>query len=154
MDRWISGIRDVVQILLGNPGPSWEYWLLLLLSVGVAILTFGKLSDAMNIPNAGMARSFFVVGGGILFVVWSVTAARLYVSGFDIRLTMAVAVVVASLALVVPLVCITHKTGYVSALVVWGASLGAAALVILLVGAGLDMFLSGGHEAKSLMMQR
>lgn len=159
MDRWMSDLQQMLNLLLGTPTSELQRWVTLALALLVMLWALGKAGSAFGIPNTGPHYSLFSALLGVALSLVVMVAAKLYLPGAwnDPKLRLLILAggpVLVSLVVVVPLMCAVQKTGYIEALFTWALSVGAAALIILLVGAVFDMVASGGRDAEKSLRHK
>lgn len=150
MDQWMDALNDVVNLILGNPGLLWEKAALAVLGAGAMMLVLDKAGKAFGIPNTGASHSIVVAVVGVVLILAAMTAAKIYLPDAGVKVNAGILAGVAaavSLVLIVPFCCLFQKTGYFAALFTWILGAAAAAVVIAVVGAGLDAVTSGRHGA-------
>lgn len=151
MDKWVDSLDQVFVMLLGNPGSGAEKATVIVAALLAMFWVLAKAGAAFGIPNTGIFYSLVTGGLGIAFMVVAMAAAKLYLplwSQPEARIwILASAGALVSLVLVVPLMCAFQRAGYLAALPTWLLGLGAAAGIILLVGASFDLVVSGARDA-------
>lgn len=151
MENWLDALQRVMDFLLGQPGSPLERWLVLALSAVAAILVLAKVGSLLGIPNTGVGYAFMALAFGVVLVVAGYAAAMIYLPAWEdpaVRTALLIGIpVVASLALVVPLMCALQKGGYIAGLITWLIGVGVAAVMVLLVSSVFDAVMTGKGEA-------
>lgn len=152
MNEWLDSLDQIFTFLLGNPATGGEKVTLIALSLVAMLWVLTKAGAAFGIPNTGLYYSIVTGGLGIALVLAGMAAAKTYLPLWNepaARVWILVGTgVLVSLVIVVPLMCAFQRAGYLAALPTWLLGLGAAAAVILLVGAGFDAVASGAKSAR------
>jgi len=151
IDQWVSALGDVVNMLLGTPGSDVEKYVIAGVTFLVMVLVLARAGTAFGIANADVFHSLMTTLLGVLLIVISIAAAKIYCPewsnpNWHIWVIVGSAVLV-SVFIVVPLMCLFQKTGFIPALLTWLIGVGAAAAIIVMVGAGFDMASAGQREA-------
>ena len=158
MSAWLESMQQIGEFLLGNPASLVETAVIGVAAVLVLMFVLSKAGSAFGISNTGFFYSLVVAMLGIVLLLVCMTAVKLYLPAWEnegLRVWLLVGTgVVASLVLVVPLMCGIQRTGYVSALLTWLCSAAAAAVVIALVGGAFSLFSSGSRSADSGLQHR
>ena len=151
MDRWITALEQMVTLVLGNPSTPMEQGAIAGLSFLALVIVISRAGSAFGIPNTGMAHSIIVGVLGVAAGLLATVVATFYVpqwSNSELRIWILVgAVAIASVVVIVPLMCLLQKASYMAGLLTWLVSLGAAALVIFMLGAGINAFSAGERNA-------
>ena len=150
-------LRQVVDALL-HPGSALEERVLMAAVVLVSLFTYAKVSNAVDMPNTGPGYTALAVLFGLGFLLAGMLLGRLFLlphvpaaaQGWALYGTGLAATVLVA----VPLMANVQKCGYLSALIAWGLSLLAAALVAFVIGAAFDAFASGGRDVEKMKSRR
>ena len=151
MNQWIVHLQAVLQLALGNPSSNLEMWVLIISAFAMMWGIVGKVGDLLGIDSTHPARTFIVTLVGVLLSLLALAAIRIYLPAWNhppyqwwILIGVPVAV---GLLLVAPFMGLFQKAGYIAAVMTWALSVAGAALVVLLVGALFDGFVSGSRSA-------
>ncbi|MDP2990447.1 MAG: hypothetical protein Q8O57_07775 [Kiritimatiellota bacterium] len=147
MERWIQVFLNLVDNLLKHPGTPLEKWSLIIPGCLFFLWVYARTSRAFGTPHFGGSRGVFTAVLGIAFVLAAMTAVSLYFPKAGPWLWVGVPVVV-SLVVVMPLVCLIQRAGFMAAFMTWLISVAALAAIILLISAGFDAFNSGREQAE------
>ena len=151
MNAWMEALGELVKTLLGDPGSNSEWWAASILGVLTLLFVLGRAGSAFGIPNTGVWHSLLSAVLGVALVLAIMVACMLYLPLWDTaewRVWILVgAGLLASFVLVIPLMCLLQRTGYIAALLAWFSSVAAMAVVILLVGIAFDATASGSRSA-------
>jgi hypothetical protein len=159
MDRWINNLDQMLNLVLGGPQSNIERWVVMVLAAIAMLLVLGKATNAFGIPNTGPHYTLFTALIGVVLCLVVMVAAKLYLPKIwgDAQLRLAILVggpVLVSMLIIAPLMSVLQKGGYIAALFSWAVSVGAAALIIVLVGAVFDMVASGGKDAEKTLQYK
>ena len=146
MERWIQGFFNVVDNLLKHPGTPLEKWSLIIPAGLFFLWVHARTGSAFGMPHAGGFRGVFTAMLGLALVLAATTAVSLYFPKVGLWLWVGVPVVV-SLMVVMPIVCLIQRAGFMAAFMTWLISVAALAALILLISAGFDAFNSGREQA-------
>lgn len=146
MERWIQGLSNVVDSLLKHPGTLLEKWALIILGCLFFLWVYARTGRAFGIPHSGGFRGIFTAVLGLMLVLAAMTAVSLYFPKVGLWPWVGVPVVV-SLMVVMPIVCLIQRAGFMAAFMTWLISVAALAALILLISAGFDAFSSGREQA-------
>jgi hypothetical protein len=152
MNQWIANLQAVLQLALGNPGSNIELWILIVSAFAIMWGVVGKAGNLLGINNTYPARTFIVTLAGILLSLLALAAARMYLPAWNnpqFKLWILIGVpVAAGLLLVAPFMVLFQKAGYIAAVMTWALSVAGAALVVLLVGALFDSYVSSHRDVE------
>ncbi len=124
MSDWISTLRQIGLEIFGRES-SGEMWAVAVVCVVLVFLLYKKLSTGF----AGRGeKALLTLLPGILIMLASVAAVRIYLGGTF--LLQGIAVLVCFLAFVLPLTSKVEKTGYFNAMIPWVVT--AIVLAVLL----------------------
>ena len=147
MERWIHDLLNVVDSLLKHPGTPLEKWSLIIPGCLFFLWVYARTGSAFGISNSGGFRGVFTAVLGLALVLAAMTAVSLYFPKAGLWLWVGVPVV-ASLMVVMPLICLIQRAGFMAAFMTWLISVAALAALILLISAGFDAFSSGRKHAE------
>ena len=147
MERWIQGFLNVVDNLLKHPGTPLEKWCLIIPGCLFFLWVYARTGRAFGTSYSGGFRGVFTAVLGLALVLAAMTAVSLYFSEIGPWLWVGVPVVV-SLMVVMPLVCLIQRAGFMAAFMTWLISVAALAALILLINAGFDAFSSGSEQVE------
>jgi hypothetical protein len=147
MERWINGFLNVVDSLLKHPGTPLEKWALIIPGCLFFLWVYARTGRALGTPHSGGFRGIFTAVLGLALVLAAMTAVSLYFPMAGPWLWVGVPVIVA-LMVVLPLVCLIQRAGFMAAFMTWLISVAALAALILLISAGLDAFSTGRDQAE------
>ena len=152
MTQWIENLQAILQLMLGSPGSALEMWVLLGLSFLMMWAIVGKAGSLLGIINTRPAQTLIVTILGVLLSLAALTAAQMYLPAWnnpEYKLWILIGVpLVVALVLIAPFMGLFQKANYMAAVVTWVLAVAGAALVILLVGALFDSFVSGSRDAE------
>ncbi|MBU1734275.1 MAG: hypothetical protein KJ692_03455 [Verrucomicrobia bacterium] len=147
MERWIQVFLNVVDNLLKHPGTPLEKWLLIIPGCLFFMWVYVRTGSAFGMSHSGGFRGGFSAVLGFALVLAAMTAVSLYFPKVGPWLWVGVSVVVL-LMVVMPLVCLIQRAGYMAAFMTWLISVAALAALILLISAGFDAFSAGREQAE------
>ena len=152
MNQWIENLQAILQLVLGNPGSDIEKWVLLGSSFLIMWIIVSKAGSLLGINNTRPAQTFLVTLLGVIVSLAALTAAQMYLPAWsnpEYRLWILIGVPLAiTILLVAPFMGLFQKASYITAVITWVLAVAGAALVILLVGAMFDSFVSGSRDAE------
>ncbi|MFH1969190.1 MAG: hypothetical protein ABIJ53_02600 [Verrucomicrobiota bacterium] len=114
MERWIQGFLNVVDNLLKHPGTPLEKWSLIIPGCLFFLWVYARTGRAFGTPHSGGFRGVFTAVLGLTLVLAAMTAISLYYPKAGLWLWVGVPVVV-SLMVVMPLVCLIQRSGFMAA---------------------------------------
>jgi len=152
MNHWIAHLQAILRLALGNPGSNIEMRVLIVVAFAMMWGIVCKAGNLLGIDNTGPVRTFVVTLVGILLSLLALAAVQMYLPAWNhpqYRLWILIGVPVAvGLLLVVPFMGLFQKASYIAAAMTWALSVAGAALVVLLVGAMFDSYMSGRRDAE------
>jgi len=152
MDQWIENLQAILQLALGSPGSTIEMWVLLVVSFAMMWAVVGKVGTLLGINNTRPAQTLIVTLLGVLLSLAALTAAQMYLPAWnnpEYKLWILIGVPLAvALLLIAPFMGLFQKANYMTAVITWVLAVAGAALVVLLVGAMFDSFVSGSRDAE------
>jgi hypothetical protein len=152
MNQWMENLQAILQLVLGNPGSDLERWVLLGLSFMMMWIVLSKAGSLLGISNTRPAQTFIVTLLGVIVSLAALAAAQMYLPAWnnpEYRLWILIGVPLAvAILLVAPFMGLFQKASYITAVITWVLAVAGAALVILLVGAMFDSFVSGRQDAE------
>ena len=146
MERWMQVFLNVVDSLLKHPDIPQEKWALIICGCLFFLWVYARTGRAFGIPHSGDFRGVFTAVLGLALVLAAMTAVSLYCPKAGLWLWVGVPMIV-SLMMVMPLVCLIQRAGFMAAFMTWLISVAAMAAIILLISAGFDAFSSGREQA-------
>jgi len=151
MGAWTKALEQLGYLLLGNPRSGLEMGVILVLAVLTLLFVLTKAGSAFGISNTGIWYSLIIGILGVVILMAVMVAARRYLPLWkteSLRIWILVgAGLLASLLLVLPLICGIQRTGYLSALLTWFTAVASVAVVIALVGLVFDGLAAGSRSA-------
>lgn len=147
MERWIQGFLNVVDSLLKHPGTPLEKWSLIIPGCLFFMWVYARTGRAFGTLHFGGFRGIFTAVLGLALVLAAMTAVSLCFPKVGPWLWVGVPVVI-SLMVVMPLVCLIQRAGFMAAFMTWLISVAALAALILLISAGFDAFSTGREQAE------
>jgi len=137
MNEWTKAFEQLANMLMGNPEAGLETGVVLVVSVLVLFFVLTKAGAAFGIANTGLWYAAVVGVPGVVILMAAMIAARLYLPLWETEALrvwiLAGAGLIASLLLVIPLMCVIQRTNYLAATLTWFSSVAAVALAIVLV---------------------
>lgn len=147
MEQWIQELVKVVDILLKHPGTPLEQWSLIVSGCLFFLWVYARTGSAFGTPHSGGFRGVFSAALGVALVLAAMTAVSLYFPKAGLWLWVGAPVIV-SLMVVMPLVCLIQRAGFMAAFMTWLISVAALAALVLLISAGFDAVSSGRKQAE------
>jgi hypothetical protein len=151
MNQWIESLQAILQLVLGSPGSPLEMWVLLGASFLMMWILVSRAGSLLGIINTRPAQTFIVTLLGILLSLGALAAVQIYLPVWNdpnYRLWILIGVPVAvAVVIIAPFMGLFQKAKYVTAVATWVLAVAGAALVVLLVGAMFDSFVSGSRDA-------
>lgn len=151
--NWLRLGEQALWELVGatHGGSTWE-WILLGMSVLGLVVVFSRVSQATDIPltSPGISLLAVLLGIACLIGAWLVVGHWLLpLTGLRVPVPVVRGgVILLSLVMTVPGMCLILRAHVHSVLMAWGAGLLAAVLILWLGGLSLDMVQAGSKSAE------
>jgi hypothetical protein len=150
MDSWLRQSAEVLDILLRRPDSALERGVLFGASALIFVVVYNRVCRSVNVSNSGpLYGAILFVLGGLLVVAGVAAAGRFVAPRFglqDSSWLLPGSLLAVSLLVVAPVICAVQKADYLSALMAWGFSVVAVALVVFGLSAVFEG-LRGGEQS-------
>jgi len=163
MERWIYGMGEMLDVLLGQPHSPVARMVLLALGGLTMLVALVKMSGATGIPNVGRHYPVVVGAVGLAAIVLGMLLVRIYVLpelGVNKgHVYLYAGGLLLSTLLVVMLLCILQRATVGSAVATWLVSVFFAFLVVSVAGLVFDALGAGktsleGTKKRSIEMEK
>jgi hypothetical protein len=155
MDKWIKVLSDLSKTVLGGPGSTQEYAILLAVAIAALVLGMYFIGSAMRIANLGILRRLLALAFGIIFLMSIWISVQAYIMPLVKSAALHTPLmfglpIIAGLLVVIPVQQLIFRCSYVSALVTFVSSLALAALCITLTHAVFSAITDGEKESMAI----
>lgn len=158
MERWMAELDQLLRLVLGKPSSVLEQGAIVVVAALALLWVLSRAGSAFGMSNTSVFHGVVAGVVGVAVVLAAMTAARVYApadaGSAAVIWIMIGAGLAASVVVVVPFMCFLQKSGYFPSLLTWLVSVGAAAAMVVLVGAAFDLVSSGEKSADKTRERR
>jgi hypothetical protein len=152
MDKWLIAVDKMLGAFLGNPATVHEKWFVAGVGFLGLVWILRGAGSVFGVSKTTFYHAFVIGAIGVLLILVAAVAVSFYLPAWNEYIAwrgwmLAGSTAVVILILIVPLMMIFQKAGYLAGVFTWMAGIAAAAAIIVLFGSVVSGFASGSQGA-------